>query len=352
MCIKIEYRSFYRPSAIILLWLALFFANDAWAQKPTISAINKSNSEVDATILITGNNFGTDKNNIAVFFGGAKGEISTIANNQLEVKVPPSTTYDNISITNLTTGLTAYNKTPFFLSFGGSGFNSSPWSTQFNFQDTTKLNELCMCDFNGNGKLDIATANNASNFISIWRNTSNLSTINYSRTKINVLSPTFSVTCGDIDGDGKPDLVLSKDGTNRDRIFVLRNISTTETIAFASVQNYFTTNFGSMLVKLKDLDNDGKPDIILTDRTSTNNKIFIFKNSSVPGTISFDATAIELLSTAATSHALEVADLNGDGYPEIIISPEIGENVYVFTNSSSPGSISFPKVKVFTVPGS
>lgn len=346
-------RAFPIRSIYVMLLFIFIHGHNVLAQKPSINSIDRSRSEVDAKITIHGNNFGTNINDLAVFFGGGKGEITSITNNQLEVKVPFATTYDYISVTNIATGLTGYAKEPFFLSFSGSGYNS--WSAQSNFQDENGLIDLCMCDFNSNGKLDIATSSSGTNSISIWRNTSNLTTVNYEKSSINILSPTNNVTCGDIDGDGKPDLVYAKHGSNGDRIFVLRNISTSEVITFATPQPYLTTGFGTRRVKIKDLDNDGKPEIIVTNNAPSANpmyKIFIYHNKSILGDILFDTTPIELETEGLTSNGLDVEDLNGDGLPDIVYAPENDQNVFVFQNKSTIGEISFNARKKFIVSGS
>ena len=104
------------------------------AQKPEINSIDKRSGHMEEVVTIKGAFFGTDATKIAVTFGASKGQIVSITDQIIEVKVPTGTTYNNISITNLTTGLTGYSDNPFLLNFNGSaGFDVSNLQGQFNF---------------------------------------------------------------------------------------------------------------------------------------------------------------------------------------------------------------------------
>ena len=74
------------------------------AQKPEIKSIEKLSGHMDEIVLIKGAYFGIDKTKVAVTFGAAQGEIVSITDQIIEVKVPSGTTYHNISVTNLITG--------------------------------------------------------------------------------------------------------------------------------------------------------------------------------------------------------------------------------------------------------
>jgi len=86
------------------------------AQKPDVKTIDKVNGEVSEIVTIRGDNFGGDASKLAVFFGAIKGSIASASNQVVEVNVPPGTTYNNISLTNLTSGLTGYTTEQFLLS--------------------------------------------------------------------------------------------------------------------------------------------------------------------------------------------------------------------------------------------
>jgi hypothetical protein len=98
-------------------------------------------------------------------------------------------------------------------------------------------NGIVLIDFDGDGKSDIATPNNYSMIgqpasISVLRNTSVNGAISFSlRQDISTGVQTYAIAAGDLDGDGKPDMISSSivDRT----ISVFRNISTIGSITFA-----------------------------------------------------------------------------------------------------------------------
>ena len=81
-----------------------------------------------------------------------------------------------------------------------------------------------------------------------------------------------------------------------------------------------------------DFDRDGKIDLLIIHATgTTTTQITILQNQSTPGTISFSAP-INLTNTSALTVA-HVADLDGDGKPEIITTSESGNRFSIFAIS-------------------
>ena len=121
----------------------------------------------------------------------------------------------------------------------------------------------------------------------------------------------------DVDLDGKHDVITANTGGS---ISILRNTSTPGTISFATKVDFNTAGNCSG-VAVGDLDGDGKPDVVATNNAS--NSVSVFQNTSTPGTI--DATSLGPNVTLASGNlnvpnSVAITDMNGDAKPEIIVS--------------------------------
>ncbi len=336
---------------IIFTWGMIFLMlTTSYGQVPGIYSVEPEYGYVNDTIIISGVNFGTVVGDIQVFFGAAEGSVLSVNDNAMRVVVPGGATYGYISVTNLSNNLTAYSPEPFLISYGGSSFDVSDLDPEIFYASDLELNDVCMCDFDLDGLNDVIGANNNSGFITVLRNTSAGGAISYNRTTINLNTPTYNTVCGDIDGDGRPDLIFSKSGTLTDRVLVLRNTSTVGNISFAASQAFVITASNARNVAINDLNNDGKPELIITNET--NNRISILVNESTPGSIAFNSTLQTITADGASStNGLDIADLNNDGYVDIVVSATLGPDVYYFLNTSSTTTVSFDASRPINVTG-
>lgn len=326
----------------ILFTLLLFFisAMEIWAQAPKIHTLSKKYLSSDEILFLTGTNFSNDKTELKVFFGPVAGEIVASSTDVIEVMVPSGTTFGTVSVTNLVTGLTAYSSDLFDLSFHGQPFNVALMAGQTDFPSENGLYDLCQCDFDGDGKTDIVTSTTSSGVASIYRNISTPGTVNFAKTTLNFNVPLYSVSCRDLDGDGKPDLMAARTGSNSVQIFIAKNTSTVGSISFGAPSSLDILGNNPAKILARDLDGDGKPEIVVTNRF--NNQLSVFKNNSTPGTINLNNTPVSLvLSETANTQGLSIEDLNGDGLPEIVASTSNGSNLFYLHNKSTEGSFSF-----------
>lgn len=320
-----------------LVFCLFVSASQAIAQSAYIESISPKQGYSGQLISIRGLGLtGTDK----VLFGSVEGQIVSVTDQLVEAKVPSGATYDNISLFNSGTRL-YYSGEQFMLSYGGSqGIVSSDFDTQKDFAAKEGLYDVAISDLDGDGKNDIVGANSDSPIASIYKNNSSPGTISMSEASLNLGAPGLNVTAGDLNGDGKPEIVFSvKDGN---QLIILKNNSTAGNLAFSLPPSLSLPGSLPKRVVIKDLDLDGKPDLTVSDQA--NNKILIVKNTSSGGSLSF-ASPIELTVNNVQDgvSGLDVVDLNGDGKPEIITSQfqTDGGGFYIATNQSSPGSFSF-----------
>ena len=252
------------------------------AQVPVINNLSVSNGTVNQRILISGNNFPANAADVKVFFGSVGGNVITASANSIEVEVPAGTTTDNILVINTSNGLSGSSNGQFFLSYSGDNFDPALMDPEISYPSSVELLDLCLCDFDGDGKSEVAaTKVNTDTDILVYQNNSVVETINLTELdgvtnpELDLASPTSNITCGDIDGDGLPDLVVSKTGNPRNVVYVLENISSAGNIQFeAALSLFLPTDEIAKRLEIKDIDFNGKPDIIVSNTDNENLNIF------------------------------------------------------------------------------
>jgi hypothetical protein len=186
-----------------------------------------------------------------------------------------------------------------------------------------------MGDVDGDGKIDIITPNLNGNNVSVLRNTSIPGTITFAA-HVDFATGSGPKSCmlGDLDGDGKPDLAVAHYNTNT--ICVLRNTSVPGTISFAPHFDYVTGNAARSVV-MTDVSGDGKLDLEIVNQTS--GTLSIMKNIATPGTINASSFAAPVnFTTGLKPIFLAVTDFDGDGKPDVVINNANNNTVSVFKN--------------------
>ncbi len=337
---------FYLAITLLLITTAKLLG-----QAPVISNIDKNFGSLGETLSITGSNFGNNAANIVVLAGGTRATVTFVADQFIEAQIPAGTTFSRVAVVNIATGLIGYSSEQLTLSFGGQfGVTPADFDTQVDFFSERGLYDICMCDFNNDGLLDIAAANEQNNNVSLFTNTSTVGSINFTKSAIFIGVPSINTNCGDINGDGKPDLIVSE-GNNGNQLFVFQNTSVGATISFSSQSITFP---GSVLrrIEINDLDGNGKPEVIVTN--SGGNKILFLENQSTLASINFSPTIQEItIPQASRTFGLAVEDINADGLPEIVLNQFLTDNgnIFVIQNTSSPGNFQFNNIVELGVAG-
>lgn len=326
----------------------LLGAKTAFSQIPVISSFEPAKAFYDEIITIKGTGFAS-KADLQVKFGSATAKITESNSTAIRVMVPTGATYAPISVRNLPSGLTAYSNQPFVLSFGGLEDGDVTFDPSKTYPGTG-VSDVCACDLDGDGKNDLVGSNPNSTYVSSYLNAGSIGNIHFpSRKEIYLGSRSAHLTCGDLDGDGKADLVFTGNATDGEKVIILKNTSTTGNISFAAPQ--VLTVSSKVLAKpaIQDLDGDGKPEIVLTNQTDE--QVVVFKNTSVVGNIHFDSNFLPFTVEVPSLQGLRIKDVDKDGLADITVSNLYGEKVFFLLNNSTPGNIRFQSPIDFNASG-
>lgn len=314
---------------------------NAEAGQTTITSLSPVSGPIGTTVTISGTGFSSTPSENFVWFGAAKATVTAATSIQLTVTVPSGSTFQPISVT--VNGLTAYSSKPFMPTFGSTQvITASTFSAKTDFVTGSAPVNLAVADFDIDGKPDIATVNQYSNSVSLFRNTSSSGTISSSsfspKADLTAGSEPVNISAADIDGDGKPDIVIANNVSAT--VSVFRNISTSGSLTSSSFSAKvdFATSASPSGIAIGDIDGDGKPDIVTSNMSSNN--ISVLRNTSVSGTINGTSFAPKIdFSTGNNAVQVVISDIDGDSKPDVINTNYDGNSISIFRNTSTAGEI-------------
>jgi len=331
-----------------LILLLLITTVSAIVNPPTITSFTPILGNVGTTVTITGTYFSTTPANNIVYFGATRATVSAATSTSLTVTVPSGAIYAPISVLNTDNSLSCLSTncfTPTYPPPHKSLISTGDYKGKQDFSTAVSPENVVIIDIDGDGKPDMVTANDFTNTISILRNTSTIGTLSFAG-KVDYPTSSYPgpIAVADLDGDGKPDIVVPN--THSNNISVYLNTSTVGTISFAAAVNYTTDSYPAA-VAIGDLDGDGKPDLVVSGFYAS--YVSIFPNACSPGTIGF-AAKIEL-ATGAAPDGVVVGDLDGDGKPDIAVGNSGDNTISVYRNITlAVGSIAFTPQTVYATP--
>jgi len=201
-------------------------------------------------------------------------------------------------------------------------------------------NAIAVADFDGDGRPDIATANSAGG-VSVLINTTPAGADAASFAP-QVALPTarvFQLGTADFNGDGKPDIAVVGNGT----VSILLNTTAPGASApsFSAPQlaGTFDSNYAFPTLAVADLDGNGRPDIAVPDKDGA---IAVFFNATSPGGTQTSFTRYPVaVSDAGNVYTILVADINADGVPDLLAvggDKSGGSSLVALQNRTTPGA--------------
>ena len=186
-------------------------------------------------------------------------------------------------------------------------------------------------DVNGDGKLDLISANSGANTLSVLTNNGS-GGFGLAATYSGGFNPR-SVTAADLNGDGKPDLICTR--TSPGALMVLTNLGNGSFVS-ASTNILGPTTGNVQFIVAADINGDGVPDLISANGNSSPGTLTVLTNNGIGG---FGSPT--QYSVGNNPFALAVADIDGDGTQDLISANNIGSGTLsVLTNNGSGGFVS------------
>ncbi len=202
------------------------------------------------------------------------------------------------------------------------GNGNGTFSSAVNFGVGIRPKSVFAADFNQDGRLDLFTANQDSNDVSVLLGNGNgtfATAVNYAGT-----SGSHEAVAADVDGDGDIDIAVT--GTGASNVRVIRNNGNG---TFGSFAEYVVGSVPHSL-NLTDFNGDNRPDIAVANQDSDN--ISILLNS---GTGTFSAATN--VGVGGKPHSIRAADLNGDGRIDLVSDSQTDNSVSILLGNGTGG---------------
>lgn len=200
-------------------------------------------------------------------------------------------------------------------------------------------NSVALADLDGSGKLAIVSANaiygNGAphpGFLTVFRQGTGQPGTFTASPHFNTGSDPSSLVLADLNGDGRPDVVLAPSQ-------LAGPLATTSiSVLFQDASGNFGTDSGPSVgqrnpvdVAVGDLNGDGKPDIAVAAGGASNVLVFLQgSGGNFAAPISFPVGGDPM--------AVAIGDLNGDGKPDLAVATSAGTVSVLLQDPANPGS--------------
>ncbi len=229
--------------------------------------------------------------------------------------------FNNDGILDLAVGNQTSSSITIFFGDGSGGFTSSPEQDIF---PEVAVFALVAGDFNNDGNIDLAFTDGSNPFVFVFEGDGMGDFFPFFSTPVPSGASPASLTVGDFNGDGNLDIAFSNttlllgDGQG--------NFAPAPSVG---VQN---GTAGAAFVVSGDFNSDGLPDIAVVNQT--NNNLSIFLNNGAGG---FTAASGSPYPTGAAPQGLAVGDFNLDGKLDLVTANSTDGTVSVFLGDGAGG---------------
>ena len=308
---------------------------------PTITGFSPVSASSGDVVTLTGNNFGTNASNVSVNLGGVEASISSITNTEIQFTVPTQGRTGFITVVRTDLASTCVSTTRISVSPNFTG-SLAAWSSSCNKGTEFTLSTSSpswsaspkdfgeLADFDGDGDLDIAVINYGGAAVDIFENTSSTGAVSsasdFTKTSFTTVSSPRNIVIVDLNNDGLPDIAVTDASSS---VSVLINNSTSSSLSFLAKQDF--TMSGASYIEAGDVDNDGDFDLLVHSKGG--NSINIYPNQTSGITAAF-GSAVSITGMSSIND-VQIGDINGDSKPDLVVAHSSSMSILENTSTSS-----------------
>jgi hypothetical protein len=192
------------------------------------------------------------------------------------------------------------------------------------FQPYRKLDQtvaLAVADLDGNGVPDFVFANQGLDQVTVDYNDRSRAVV--ADHSSGLIAP-GAVVLADLNGDGIKDLIVANSGSNS--IFVYPRLGNGQFGTALNDGHGFFAGTNPTGVTVADVNGDGKPDLIVANSGSNDVSVLLGQGTGTSWTL----VPGPRIKTAAGPVSTVVADLNGDGRPDLAVANQQASSVQIF----------------------